>query len=125
MGKNILNFIVFISFVSLLVSCSSKDHKITTDPQINDTNTEETNSVEESTEPEDENYERELFGITVTNDEADALRKLQAGGILTIDTLALNEEGKFKHAIVEFASVKFGVNRGLVFLTSRSDKKAI
>lgn len=67
----------------------------------------------------------EIFGVTASNNEADILQKLQEKGLLKIDTLSLDDKRKFKFAIVEFASVKFGVNKGLVFLTSRSDKEAI
>lgn len=67
----------------------------------------------------------EIFGVTTSYDDAEILLKLQERRILKIDTLSLDEERNFKFAIVEFASVKFGVNPGLIFLTSRCDKEAI
>lgn len=65
-----------------------------------------------------------IFGVKSKREEIDFLNNLQQNGILTIDSISSDESG-FKYAIVEFAGVKFGVNKGFSFLTSRKDKVAI
>ena len=35
------------------------------------------------------------------------------------------DNGMFQFAIVEFANIKFGMNKGYIFITSRHDKDAV
>lgn len=105
--------------VPILYSCKSqtKDNSISTN-DIDSSDVMESELLESNN-----NYT--IFGITASADDADILLKLQERGILNIDTINLNDEGKFKFAKVEFVSVDFGVNPGLIFMTSRFDKEAI
>lgn len=65
-----------------------------------------------------------IFGTTIHLDEGMAIRELSVAGILQLDTIK-DKNGEFKNAIIEFTGVKFGMNKGFVFLTSRQDKQAI
>lgn len=65
-----------------------------------------------------------LFGVRTKPREGDAVRDLAAAGILKIENIR-EENGVFKGAVVEFGGVKFGMNRGFIFITSQHDKKAI
>ena len=78
--------------------------------------------IEESS---DSNNKYNIFGISSSNNDAEILLTLEEQGILKIDSLNIGEDKKLKFAIVEFASIKFGVNPGLIFMTSRFDKEAI
>ena len=65
-----------------------------------------------------------IFGTTIHLNEGTAIRELSKAGILQIDTIN-EKDGEFENAIIEFAGVKFGMNKGFLFLTSRQDKQAI
>lgn len=65
-----------------------------------------------------------LFGVETKKDEGAVVNDLAAAGILKIDSLGF-ENNQFKYAIVEFAGVKFGMNRGFIFITSRHTSDAI
>lgn len=65
-----------------------------------------------------------IFATKVHVDERLAIRELAEAGLLKYDTIE-ERNGQFAGAIVEFASVKFGLNKGFLFLTSRQDKQAI
>lgn len=65
-----------------------------------------------------------LFGVETEPDEYSVVRTLAAAGILKVDTVEV-EDGKFQAAIVEFQGVKFGMNRGFYFITSRHDLKSV
>ena len=65
-----------------------------------------------------------IFGVKGNREEIDLLDNLQKNGILTIDSLSTNDS-RFKYAVVEFAGIKFGMNKGFSFITSRKDKAAI
>lgn len=66
----------------------------------------------------------ELFGVKAKRNEVSVLENLSQAGVLKIDSLSA-VDGEFKFAIVEFAGVKFGVNPGLTFVTSRNDMTAV
>ena len=72
--------------------------------------------------PEKEVRDVTLFGIRTKPREGDAVRDLAAAGILKIENIR-EENGVFKGAVVEFGGVKFGMNRGFIFITSRHDKR--
>lgn len=74
--------------------------------------------------PEREVRDVTLFGVKTKPREGDAVRDLAAAGILKIEDIR-EENGEFKGAVVEFGGVKFGMNSGFMFITSRHDKKAI
>lgn len=65
-----------------------------------------------------------IFGVTASGGEIAIIKTLEANGILKIDTIHM-EEGEFRSAVVEFAGVKFGLNKGFIFITSRHDRKAV
>lgn len=65
-----------------------------------------------------------IFGTTIHLDEGTAIRELSKAGILQVDTIN-EEDGEFENAMIEFAGVKFGLNKGFLFLTSRQDKQSI
>ena len=65
-----------------------------------------------------------IFGVKTTSQELEAAKALAKAGILSIDTIH-EKDGKFTGAVVEFAGVKFGMNRGFIFITSRHDKAAV
>ncbi len=64
-----------------------------------------------------------IFGVPIHLDESIALKELADAGVLTVDSGVV--DGQFKFAIIEFAGVKFGVNPGFLFLTSKQDKATI
>ena len=98
-----------IILVAFLISCNSKVGKYAAD--ANKTNVQESKVIE-------------IFGIESDFHELNILHNLHNAGILKIDSLSV-DEGNFNYAIVEFASVKFGLNRGFSFVTSRNDKAAV
>lgn len=65
-----------------------------------------------------------IFGTKIHLDERLAIKELANVGMLKYDTIE-ERNGQFASAVVEFASVKFGLNKGFLFLTSRQDKQAI
>ena len=65
-----------------------------------------------------------IFGVQAERDEYSVAKKLEKAGILKIDRIS-TDNGKFQSAIVEFANVKFGMNKGFIFITSRHDRNAI
>lgn len=65
-----------------------------------------------------------IFGVTASGGEVSIIRTLEANDILKVDTINM-EWGEFRGAVVEFAGVKFGLNRGFLFITSRHDRKAV
>lgn len=109
---------LFINLILILCSCKSQ-----TKDNVNSASDEDSLGSEVAEMPESNKYE--IFGITASSNDVDVLLELQKAELLKIDSLELDEERKLKFAVVEFASVKFGVNPGLTFLTSRFDKEAI
>lgn len=65
-----------------------------------------------------------IFGTSIHIEEGTAIRELSKAGILQVDTIK-EKNGAFENAIIEFAGVKFGMNKGFLFLTSRQDIQAI
>lgn len=65
-----------------------------------------------------------IFGVEAERDEYSVAKNLEKAGIINIDTIS-TDNGKFKSAIIEFANIKFGMNKGFIFITSRHDKEAI
>jgi len=65
-----------------------------------------------------------IFDVPIHLDERIAIKELSDVGILKCDTIE-EVDGQFAGAIVEFAGVKFGMNKGFLFLTSKQDKKTI
>lgn len=73
---------------------------------------------------EKEIHDITIFDVKTTSQELEAAKDLAKAGILNIDTIH-EKDGKFTGAVVEFAGVKFGMNRGFIFITSRHDKAAV
>lgn len=72
-----------------------------------------------------ETYNRvKIFGVPSQKDELSVIKSLEGAGIITVDTIRTSDN-KFQSAIVEFAGVKFGMNQGFIFITSRHDKATI
>lgn len=65
-----------------------------------------------------------IFGTSIHVDQKTAIGELSKAGILHVDTIN-EKDGEFENAIIEFAGVKFGMNKGFIFFTSRQDKQAI
>lgn len=65
-----------------------------------------------------------IFDVPIHLDESIAIKELSEAGILKCDTVE-ETNGRFLGAVVEFAGVKFGMNKGFRFLTSKQDKKTI
>lgn len=65
-----------------------------------------------------------IFGVETEWDEYSVAKNLEIAGIIKIDTISM-DNGKFQSAIVEFANIKFGMNKGFILVTSRHDKEAI
>lgn len=65
-----------------------------------------------------------IFGVEAERDEYSVAKNLEKAGIIKIDTIS-TDNGKFQSAIIEFANIKFVMNKGFIFVTSRHDKKAI
>lgn len=73
---------------------------------------------------EQEIHDITIFGVKTRSQELEAAKDLVKAGILNIDTIH-EKDGKFTGAVVEFAGVKFGMNRGFIFITSRHDKATV
>lgn len=65
-----------------------------------------------------------IFGVAIPDDELLAIKTLAAKGILNCDTI-MEKDGEFKAAVVEFAGVKFGLDKGFIFISSRMDDAAV
>lgn len=65
-----------------------------------------------------------IFGVETERDEYSVAKKLEKAGIIKIDTISM-VNGRFQSAIVEFANIKFGMNKGFIFVTSRHDEDAV
>lgn len=65
-----------------------------------------------------------VFGTAIHTDERMAIKELTAAGIFKCDTIKV-KDNQFIGAVIEFAGVKFGLNRGFMFLTSKQDKETI
>lgn len=106
---------LFVSLCALfIISCSTKNNS--------SSNTEKT--ILQSNEIASTDSTVSIFDTSIHLDEEIAIRELSAAGRLKCDTVKYNN-GKFENAIIEFAGVKFGMNKGFLFLTSRQDKQAI
>lgn len=105
----------FICILVLCVAACSTRNNVSTD------------SIEPSLESISDTISKKtesIFGTTIHLDERMAIRELSEAGIMQVDTI-MEKNGEFENAIIEFAGVKFGMNKGFVFLTSRQDKQAI
>lgn len=108
-----------LSLISLiLMSCSSRD-SISVGHEI-DSNETSSEAMSDSINEKSAT----IFGTTIHLNEGTAIRELSKAGILQVDTIN-EEEGEFENAMIEFAGVKFGLNKGFLFLTSRQDKQSI
>ena len=65
-----------------------------------------------------------IFDVETKSDELSVINSLERRGVVKVDSIKLSN-GKFQFAIIEFAGVKFGMNKGFVFITSRHDEKTI
>lgn len=66
-----------------------------------------------------------MFGVQLKSKPGDSLgelRELEAGGVLKIDSVSMDGD-KLDFAVIEFAGIKFGYNRGYAFFTSQHSKK--
>lgn len=66
-----------------------------------------------------------MFGVqlkSMPGDRLGELRELEAGGVLKIDSVSMDGD-KLDFAVIEFAGIKFGYNRGYAFFTSQHSKK--
>ena len=97
----------------MMSSCANTSEKCAKTTVSNNSKTSRTDSVKVC-----------IFGVEAERDEYSVAKKLEKAGILKIDTIS-TAYGKFQSAIVEFANVKFGMNKGFIFITSRDDRNAI
>lgn len=112
--NRIIQFIGILCLsVLMMSSCGNTSEKCVKTTVSNNSKTSRTDSVKVC-----------IFGVEAERDECSVAKKLEKAGILKIDTISTNN-GEFQSAIIEFASVKFGLNKGFVFITSRHDKNAI
>lgn len=109
-----LEFFLVLIMDIILTACSSGSNSST------NVATTEPTAVEDSVEIPT----AKIFGTTIHLDELKAIEELSDTGIMTYDTINVID-GKFAGAVVEFAGVKFGMNSGFLFLTSRQDMQAI
>lgn len=77
-----------------------------------------------STETSTDSVKVCIFGVEVERNEYSVAKSLEKAGIINIDTIFM-DNGMFQFAIVEFANIKFGMNKGYIFITSRHDKDAV
>ena len=128
------NFIFLIFTMSTLFglsSCSAGNSDSQTDSMA-DTSVSQTHNHQSGGHYMGSSYDRvkqevrdiTIFGVKTTSQELEAAKDLAKAGILNIDTIH-EKDGKFTGAVVEFAGVKFGMNRGFIFITSRHDKAAV
>ena len=112
--NRIIQFIGILCLsVLMMSSCANISEKCAKTTVSNNSKTSRTDSVNVS-----------IFGVEAERDEYSVAKKLEKAGILKIDTIS-TDNGKFQSAIVEFANVKFGMNKGFIFITSRDDRNAI
>lgn len=112
--NRIIQFIGILCLsVLMMSSCGNTSEKCVKTTVSNNSKTSRTDSVKVC-----------IFGVEAEKDEYSVAKKLEKAGILKIDTIS-TDNGKFQSAIVEFANVKFGMNKGFIFITSRDDRNAI
>ena len=112
--NRIIQFIGILCLTMLMMSsCGNTSEKCVKTTVSNNSKTSRTDSVKVC-----------IFGVEAERDECSVAKKLEKAGILKIDTISM-DNGKFQSAIVEFANVKFGMNKGFIFITSRHDRNAI
>ena len=112
--NRIIQFIGILCLsVLMMSSCGNTSEKCAKTTVSNNSKTSRTDSVKVC-----------IFGVEAERDEYSVAKKLEKAGILKIDTIS-TDNGKFQSAIVEFANVKFGMNKGFIFITSRDDRNAI
>lgn len=99
--------------VLMISSCGNTSEKCVNATVSNNSKTSRTDSINVC-----------IFGVEAKRDEYLVAKKLEKAGIIKIDTIS-TDNGKFQSAIVEFANIKFGMNKGFIFVTSRHDKEAI
>lgn len=113
--SNILKHLLLGCILTLLIaSCSPRSDVATESKDKSHKSMADLNNTDTAT----------IWGARIHLDEIMAIRELSEAGILHCDTVKYNN-GKFENAIIEFASVKFCMNKGFLFLTSRQDKQAI
>lgn len=110
-------FLVFTVFAFGLCACSSG---VKTD----ETSREDDARNHISNVADSSRTEHNLFGVKVFGDETSVINQLAEAGVLSIDTLDVVDD-EFQSAVVEFAGVKFGMNKGFMFITSTHDSLAI
>lgn len=112
--NRIIQFIGILCLsVLMMSSCGNTFEKCVLTTVSNNSKTSRTDSVKVC-----------IFRVDAERDECSVVKKLEKAGILKIDTIS-TDNGKFQSAIVEFANVKFGMNKGFIFITSRHDRNAI
>lgn len=74
--------------------------------------------------PDESSKEVSIFGVTTSYDEFVLLNTLADVNIIKIDTITSNGSD-FESAVIELAGVKFGANKGFIFITSQQTKQAI
>lgn len=116
MNMKIIETIFGLLIWLLIVSCSSTIDK-------SNAQTDSTDSTSEENTGSVQNHSI-IFGVPIHVDERLAIKELEKEGLLSCETVS-EENGEFAGAVVEFAGVKFGLNKGFIFLTSRQDKQAI
>ncbi len=109
-----LNSILFYIMIILTMGCTTR--------HISSTHSAE--ESQDSVNSASENSTVTIFGTTIHKNETTAIRELVAAGILQCDTI-IKSDGQFYGAIIEFASVRFNLNKNYIFITSRQDQDAI
>lgn len=112
--KCIIPFIGILCLsVLMMSSCGNTSEKSVKTTVSNNSKTSRTDSVKVC-----------IFGVEAERDEYSLAKKLEKAGIIIIDAIS-TENGKFQSASIEFANIKFGMNKGFIFVTSRHDKDAV
>lgn len=105
-------FLISLS-VLFIASCTPKNNN-------------SSNESEQSSQPDEALIDSTLyvFGTPIHPDERMAIQELTAAGIFKCDTI-MDKDDQFIGAVIEFAGVKFCLNRSFVFITSQHDKETI
>ena len=106
---------LFFSLCALfIISCSTK----------NNSSSNSAKTISQSDEIAVVDSTVSIFNTSIHLNERLALQELSTAGLLTCGTLK-DTNGQFNGTVVEFAGIKFGFNKGFVFITSNQDKQSI
>lgn len=122
--RNINHTPVILSFIAIMATVGGCHHT----KSIKDA-TDACDSIAQtipSAPPKNDSTIRDVFGVPVKSEPADyagVLDELDAAGVLHVETIHTDSTSRFIGAVIEFASIKFGLNKGYIFITSRHSPK--